>query len=380
MAGLPPFFEGDRVSDLYLHVWLMLMLVLFVFVLGARVPMLRGPRKLAGGGWILHTVYVLGSLLIAAGYVAELVLDPNAKLQDIPEGGSPSGVRGLYLGCLVCGALAWSCAAGVSFAEARSGRRSGRSLRLWLMLAMLHAFLRLASDVDRLVTSTVSIGDHTVIVRLATCVLSIVLGLCALCEPDSPSEDAYMHNATFRSFSAMTTAPTASLNARLLPSEGPASGSPQAAVPGELKGPRNTEATASYWSRWTFSWLSGILRLGSRRALEQTDLYELQIEDATAYNSAKLAAAWQREQRVRPGKGIFLRAFHFAYGKYFWVTGIFQAVNTALMFANPILINTLVKYLSGEVRKGGEAFYVRGGQFEVRMHENARVTTLLGVG
>lgn len=352
---MPPFFEGDKVSDLYLHVGLLILLLLFILVLVARVPMLRGQGQLAGGGSVLNVFYVIGSLLIAAGYMAELMLDPEAKLQDVPAGASPSGVRGLYLACLCCGAIMWTCSAGLSFAEARTGRRSGRSLRLWLMLAMLHACLRLAADVERVATSAVSIGDRSPLVRMATCVLSVALGLCALCEPDSPSEDAYAHNATFRSFSGATGLST-SLNARLLPSEGPASpqglGSPRGAGSTE-RGLRNTEATASYWSRWTFSWLSGILRLGSRRALEQTDLYDLQVEDATAYNSAKLSDAWQREQQRRPGKGVFLRAFHSAYGRYFWVTGVFQVVNTALMFANPILINTLVKYLSGEVSAPG---------------------------
>ena len=51
-----------------------------------------------------------------------------------------------------------------------------------------------------------------------------------------------------------------------------------------------------------------------------------------------------------PAKGVFLRAFHAAYGRYFWVTGIFQGVNTLLMFANPLLINILVQYLAGEIK------------------------------
>jgi hypothetical protein len=35
------------------------------------------------------------------------------------------------------------------------------------------------------------------------------------------------------------------------------------------------------------------------------------------------------------------------------------------MFANPILINTLVKYLSGEVRERGQAFYVSVGSLRL---------------
>ena len=45
----------------------------------------------------------------------------------------------------------------------------------------------------------------------------------------------------------------------------------------------------------------------------------------------------------QPGAGVFLRAFHAAYGRNFWVTGVFQIVNTALLFASPLLINLLTR-------------------------------------
>jgi len=264
---IPPFFAGDRVDDLYLNVGLPILLLLFIPVLMARVPALRSRASLAGTSVKLQYLYFVGSLLVAASYVAEVVLDPEAKRQDVPAGASPSGMRGFYLGCLWCGALGWLGCAGVAFAESRSGRHSGRSLRLWMMTAMLHASLRFASDVERLASGQTDPADKPTIARLAGFALALLVGLCALCEPDSPSDDAYASGAdVLRSFSGwhaagggVATAASTSLNSRLLAVE--AVDAPQVT--------RNAEATASYWSRWTFSWLSSILRLGSQRALEQ---------------------------------------------------------------------------------------------------------------
>ena len=77
-------------------------------------------------------------------------------------------------------------------------------------------------------------------------------------------------------------------------------------------------AQASIWSRLTFMWCSGILAVGSKRSLEHEDLYELQNVDSTAHNSELLAAAWRREERS--GRRSFIRAFHRAFGAYFWKT------------------------------------------------------------
>ena len=340
---MPPFFTGDRVSDYYLALAQPLLLLLLLLVLAVRVPALL---RSAGGAdrapMALRAVNVVGAALLFAGTVAELVLDPEQDRMDVPPGYSQGAVRGLYLACGSCGAAAWACVLGLALFEARCGRNAGRSTRLWLMLSALLACLRFASDVERLSTGSAPL-DGVARARLGVFAVSAAVGLVALCQPDSPSDAAYAQPAA-HSPSAGPASPGrgSGHGARLLP---PA----EEAAPAEgAEGKRNKEATASFWSRFTFSWLSGILWLGSRRALEQSDLFSLQTADATAHTSAEMAAAWRWEQRRRPGRGVFLRAFHRAYGPYFWTTGLFQVANTSLMFANPLLINTLVRYLSGE--------------------------------
>ena len=52
---------------------------------------------------------------------------------------------------------------------------------------------------------------------------------------------------------------------------------------------------------------------------------------------------------------MFIRAFFAAHGGYFGVTGLYQALNTALMFVNPILIHTIVSYLAGTTQMSNTA-------------------------
>jgi len=146
----------------------------------------------------------------------------------------------------------------------------------------------------------------------------------ALCEPDTPSDRAYVS----------TELPL------LLGQEQERSST----IP--LK--RNMQATASIWSTLTFSWLSELLSVGAKRSLEHSDLYDLQNFDSTERNGAILLAAWERE--VRLGRKSFIRAFHYAFGGYFWRTGLLKLINDGCIFLNPVLINVIVKYVNGEMQ------------------------------
>ena len=130
-------------------------------------------------------------------------------------------------------------------------------------------------------------------------------------------------------------------------------------TPPEEKGLKgNAEATASFFSRITFSWLTGLLVTGKARALEHTDLFMLQTRDATKRNYELLLRAWEVEaakpshypnanpkpkpnpnpnpnpnpdpnpipnpnpnqvEAAGPRKS-YLRAWHVAFGRYFWVS------------------------------------------------------------
>ena len=101
------------------------------------------------------------------------------------------------------------------------------------------------------------------VLQLAGFLPSLLLGLAAAFEPDSPNERAYSRDEE---------------------------------TPPEEKGLKgNAEATASFFSRITFSWLTGLLVTGKARALEHTDLFMLQTRDATKRNYELLLRAWEVE-------------------------------------------------------------------------------------
>ena len=69
----------------------------------------------------------------------------------------------------------------------------------------------------------------------------------------------------------------------------------------------------------------------------------LQTRDATKRNYELLLRAWEVEA-AGPRKS-YLRAWHVAFGRYFWMTGLLKLINDSCMLLNPILINTIVDYI-----------------------------------
>lgn len=105
----------------------------------------------------------------------------------------------------------------------------------------------------------------------------------------------------------------------------------------------NAEATASFASRLSFSWCNSILSLGATRALEQEDLYDLQVNDRTAPSARRLVRNWGHERRHKPQRASFWHAGHATFGRYFWVTGLLELVRVLAQFAVPQLNRNLLE-------------------------------------
>ena len=105
----------------------------------------------------------------------------------------------------------------------------------------------------------------------------------------------------------------------------------------------NAEATASFASRLSFSWCNSILSLGATRALEQEDLYDLQMNDRTAPSARRLVRNWAHERRHKPRRASFWHAGHATFGRYFWVTGLLELVRVIAQFAVPQLNRNLLE-------------------------------------
>ena len=165
--------------------------------------------------------------------------------------------------------------------------------------------------------------------RLAGALPALVLAVAALLEPDTDSDAAYRGRGGSDQLGATGAAPSGGAT-------GGATGG----------GTRSGAATASIWSALTFSWVSPLLKAGSKDPLEHEQLFSLQTEDTTAYQASMLDAGWQRE--VSSGRNSFFRATHWAFGGYFWCTGLIKLINDVAIFINPFFINVIVSYIDNK--------------------------------
>ena len=90
----------------------------------------------------------------------------------------------------VAGAVMWGLCTLLVVAEARARAHSGRSLRVWWMLNLVAASYHLYFDLDE-VRSVWPHPRTALVLQLAGFLPSLLLGLAAAFEPDSPNERAY---------------------------------------------------------------------------------------------------------------------------------------------------------------------------------------------
>ena len=57
----------------------------------------------------------------------------------------------------------------------------------------------------------------------------------------------------------------------------------------------NPRKNASLFSIWFYQWVTPLMRKGSKKELEQSDLYDVLDEDCSNYIGDKLEEAWEKE-------------------------------------------------------------------------------------
>ena len=120
----------------------------------------------------------------------------------------------------------------------------------------------------------------------------------------------------------------------------------------EPEPPESGEASASFLSVLTFGWCMGVLKTGLRRPLEHTDLFDLAPTSRTRYHGSRLDRAWERQARRRStGRGgVFLLAYHEAFGRWFWVSGLLELAKDGLSILQPPLTKWIIEYLDSKGR------------------------------
>ncbi|KAI1318942.1 hypothetical protein EDD11_005376 [Mortierella claussenii] len=103
------------------------------------------------------------------------------------------------------------------------------------------------------------------------------------------------------------------------------------------------EDDANIFSIASFYWVTGLMRKGYAKPLTFNDLWTLRNEDQSKNVSLTFAEAWARE--LKKNSPSLVRAISAAFGKPFYIAGIWKAVNDILGFLQPILLREMLRFV-----------------------------------
>eukprot|EP01156_Anaeramoeba_ignava_P022184 Anaeramoba_ignava/c20333_g2_i1.p1 GENE.c20333_g2_i1~~c20333_g2_i1.p1 ORF type:complete len:202 (+),score=65.49 c20333_g2_i1:56-661(+) len=111
-----------------------------------------------------------------------------------------------------------------------------------------------------------------------------------------------------------------------------------------IKSTPNTEIHANIFSRLTFSWFGLIPKIGYKRQLVQSDLFELRPQDNTSAITTTLEPYWQ-EERKKPFPKL-MNSLKKQFKKNLLLGGIPKFLSDTCAIINPLLLQQLIKYMS----------------------------------
>ncbi|KAJ2161125.1 hypothetical protein GGF46_001714 [Coemansia sp. RSA 552] len=109
------------------------------------------------------------------------------------------------------------------------------------------------------------------------------------------------------------------------------------------------ELGASWLSMLTFAWMDGLLSLGTKRQLEQSDLYRLQPADTPIHS-------WKRFLGHRkPGRSLF-RTLLLTFAPELILQSMASILTTMLQFAGPFFLQRIIRFIEqgSSTTTGGE--------------------------
>ncbi|TYJ52875.1 hypothetical protein B9479_006510 [Cryptococcus floricola] len=113
--------------------------------------------------------------------------------------------------------------------------------------------------------------------------------------------------------------------------------------------------TANIFEILTFSWLTPLLSLGTKKFLGEEDMWALPQEDSAESLSNLVASSWQKEiDAVKAGKKekpSLKRALFSAYGLPYAIAGLLKAIYDILNFLQPQLLRLLLAFVSSYTTK-----------------------------
>ena len=271
---LPPIWNGDQgdVPEKWQDLLSLSMAILALFVVIHRASSLANRRSVSINGGeepltyrgltepvnsAFQTCQLFASMLLMVLSIAVLISQPLI-----------AGVEYVNWEWIGAGSAvaAWTFSSLIVYHESRYDLTAGRLLRLWWVLLLIPASIRLRTDILALRSdgpeSDWTMKESARIVRIVSFLPQIFLSFAGIIANDSDLAKGYQ----------------------------PLEGYPMQEDPGE--GPSTYEDAGGCWTTYTFSWMTPLLREGTQTAIERNQLYRLQTEDCTAVNYSKLSAAW----------------------------------------------------------------------------------------
>ncbi|XP_067890479.1 multidrug resistance-associated protein 4 isoform X2 [Heterodontus francisci] len=110
---------------------------------------------------------------------------------------------------------------------------------------------------------------------------------------------------------------------------------------------RNPLATATIFSKVFFCWLNPLFRVGSKRRLEENDLYKVLPEDGSERLGEELQRHWDKEVQMAQNQAripFLSNAILKCFWKSYIILGAFSCLEETIRIAQPIMLGKVINY------------------------------------
>uniref|UniRef100_A0A663N781 Multidrug resistance-associated protein 1 n=1 Tax=Athene cunicularia TaxID=194338 RepID=A0A663N781_ATHCN len=119
------------------------------------------------------------------------------------------------------------------------------------------------------------------------------------------------------------------------------------------------EFSASFLSRITFWWITGLMVQGYRRPLEAKDLWSLNKEDKSEEIVPEAEALIIKPSQKSSEASLF-KVLYKTFGPYFLMSFLFKAAHDLLMFAGPEILKLLINFVNNKAAPNWQGYFYTG--------------------
>ncbi|SJM84141.1 probable Metal resistance protein YCF1 [Zygosaccharomyces bailii] len=131
----------------------------------------------------------------------------------------------------------------------------------------------------------------------------------------------------------------------------------------------NPYDTANIFSRISFSWMTGLMRTGYEKYLDETDLYKLPENFGSGELSDRFDSHWQNQIRHKSHPS-FAWALIATFGPQMLIAGVFKVIFDVLAFVQPQLLRILIKFVTEYGEQHKQKLYEFMGKVHLAKHAN----------